>query len=126
MPRNKISPLELKAREDISNNLKYYSRGLTQKQLSEKTGIPTSTISGYFAKRSTPNAGAVQKLADALGVNKSDIDPRYKNINKKQKHTDLSVDQAIDGLRSYQGKPISDDQKEIIKDLIKGYLDRSN
>lgn len=123
MARNKLSLPEMKAREEISKNLKHYSHGMTQKQLSEKTGIPASTLSGYFAKRSTPNAGALQKLADALNIRKSDIDPRY-GSNKKL--NDLSVDEAVDGLRSYRGKPVSKDQKAIIKDLIKGYLDRSN
>lgn len=64
MSRNKLSPLEVKIREQISNNLKRLSHGITQKEISFKTGIPESTISGYFAKRSTPNAGAVQKLSD--------------------------------------------------------------
>ena len=77
MPRNKLSPLDIKVREDISTNLKRLSHGKTQQQISDKTGIPVSTLSGYFAKRSTPNAGAVQKLADYFGVRKSDIDPRY-------------------------------------------------
>jgi repressor LexA len=77
MPRNKLSPLDIKAREDISANLKRLAHGRTQQQISDETGIPVSTLSGYFAKRSTPNAGAVQKLADYFGVNKSDIDPRY-------------------------------------------------
>ncbi|MGJ3767005.1 LexA family protein [Limosilactobacillus fermentum] len=77
MPRNKLSPLDIKVREDISANLKRLAHGRTQQQISDETGIPVSTLSGYFAKRSTPNAGAVQKLADYFGVNKSDIDPRY-------------------------------------------------
>lgn len=77
MPRNKLSPLDIKVREDISTNLKRLAHGRTQQQISDETGIPVSTLSGYFAKRSTPNAGAVQKLADYFGVNKSDIDPRY-------------------------------------------------
>ena len=77
MARNKLSPLDIKVREDISNNLKRLAHGRTQQQISDETGIPVSTLSGYFAKRSTPNAGAVQKLADYFGVNKSDIDPRY-------------------------------------------------
>lgn len=76
LPRNKLSPLEAKIRKDISDKLKFYSRGMTQKELSEKTGIPVSTLSGYFARRSTPNIGAIEKLSEALNVNKSDIDPR--------------------------------------------------
>lgn len=80
MSRNKLSPLEVKIREQISNNLKRLSHGITQKEISFKTGIPESTISGYFAKRSTPNAGAVQKLSDFFNVSKSEIDPRYSNV----------------------------------------------
>ncbi len=77
MPRNKVSEFDKKLRATIAANLKKYSATITQGQLSDMTGIPASTISGYFAERSTPNAGQVQKLADALGVDKSDIDPRF-------------------------------------------------
>ena len=42
--------------------------------------------------RSTPNAGNVQKIADALHVKKSDIDPRFSpdflNSNKEPELTD--------------------------------------
>ena len=77
MPRNKLSDFDKRLRETIANNLKKYTSHLTQGQLSEMTGIPTSTLSGYFAERSTPNAGNIQKIADALGIDKSDIDPRF-------------------------------------------------
>ena len=76
MPRNKLSKFDKELREQISKNLKRYTEGLTQYQLSDMTGIPVSTLSGYFAMRSTPNAGNVQKIADALHIKKSDIDPR--------------------------------------------------
>lgn len=84
MPRNKLSPFDEKLRETISNNLKKYTSHLTQGQLSAMTGIPASTLSGYFAKRSTPNAGNLQKIADALKIKKSDIDPRF---NKEDNET---------------------------------------
>lgn len=79
MPRNKLTDFDLKLRDQISENLKRYSNNMTQAQLSDKTGIPVSTLSGYFSKRSTPNPGAVQKIANALKVDKSDIDPRFQN-----------------------------------------------
>ena len=68
MPRNKLSKFDKSLREQISNNLKRLCENMTQSQLSDLTGIPESTISGYFAMRSTPNAGNVQKIADALSV----------------------------------------------------------
>lgn len=48
MPRNKLSKFDKSLREQISNNLKKLCANMTQYQLSEMTGIPVSTISGYF------------------------------------------------------------------------------
>ena len=78
--------------EQISKNLKRYTEGLTQYQLSDMTGIPVSTLSGYFAMRSTPNAGNVQKIADALHIKKSDIDPRFSDslLNQETEITELT------------------------------------
>lgn len=118
MARNKLSLPEQKAREAISENLKHFSRGMTQKELSEKTGIPASTISGYFAKRSTPNAGTLQKLADALNVNKSDIDPRYKTDSKgTPKTADLADKETI---FTYEGKEIPPEDLEYMKRILRG------
>ncbi|WP_175265124.1 helix-turn-helix domain-containing protein [Lacticaseibacillus nasuensis] len=61
MPRHKLTAFELKLRETISANLKKVSGSISQQQLSDMTGIPASTISGYFSKRSTPNPGSIQK-----------------------------------------------------------------
>lgn len=79
MPRNKLSKFDKELRAKISANLKKYTEGLTQYQLSDMTGIPVSTLSGYFSMRSTPNAGNIQKIADALHIDKSDLDPRFSN-----------------------------------------------
>lgn len=79
MPRNKLSRFDKELRTQISENLKKHAGGMTQFKLSEMTGIPVSTLSGYFAMRSTPNAGNIQKIADALHINKSDLDPRFSN-----------------------------------------------
>lgn len=118
MARNKLSLPEQRAREVISENLKHFSRGITQKELSKRTGIPASTISGYFAKRSTPNAGALQKLADALNVNKSDIDPRYKSdSNHSTTVADLADDDVI---FTYEGKKIPPEDLEYMKRILRG------
>lgn len=84
---------------------------MTQKQLSEKTGIPVSTLSGYFAKRPTPNAGAVQKIAHALNIRKSDIDPLYRAHTDQPKTADFADDYVI---FNYQGKPLTKEDKDII------------
>lgn len=115
MPRNKLSPLDIKVREDISNNLKRLAHGRTQQRISNETGIPVSTLSGYFAKRSTPNAGAVQKLADYFGVNKSDIDPRYGTSPQNLKPVNETIKIPLLGTIAC-GDPILADEN------IAGYL----
>ncbi|MBF9299276.1 helix-turn-helix domain-containing protein [Mammaliicoccus sciuri] len=73
--------LELK--QQIANNIKdlLKSRGITQVQLAEKTGISKSTISDYLRCKTLINPGNVEKVAMVLGVNKSDIDPTFKKNN---------------------------------------------
>ena len=43
-------------------------RNMTQKDLADKTGLTTSTISNYEAGRFTPNVANMKLLADALGT----------------------------------------------------------
>lgn len=83
MPRTELSDYDKLVRKTIAQNLKRLTKHMTQFQLSDKTGIPPSTLSGYFAERSTPDAGRVQIIADALGVSKEEIDPRFSLTNKK-------------------------------------------
>ncbi|WP_231474120.1 LexA family transcriptional regulator [Enterococcus saccharolyticus] len=64
-------------RKIISDNLKRITHGYTHAQISDMTGIPTSTLSGYFIEKSTINKENAEKIANAFNVNKADIDPRY-------------------------------------------------
>lgn len=120
MPRNKLSHFDRNLRKQISENLKKYAGHLTQYQLSDMTGIPASTLSGYFSMRSTPNAGAVQKIADALNVNKSDIDPRFLTKTLTSSDTDLKDVLRSASYCTYGGKPI---KKELLERLIQAALE---
>lgn len=56
---------------DIGQKLKHLrrSKGLTQDQLSQSSGIPRSTISNYeIGRRSPRNLRELQKLCDYFGV----------------------------------------------------------
>ncbi|TCP32149.1 repressor LexA [Scopulibacillus darangshiensis] len=81
MPRPAQTSIDKKIRETISNNLTTLteSQKMTQADLAEKTGIKKTTLNGYFKGTSTPNPGNSQKIADALGVSKEVLDPRFSN-----------------------------------------------
>lgn len=127
MPRNQLSDFDKQLRKQISENLKLHSKGLTQYEISNLTGIPASTISGYFAMRSTPNAGNIQKLASALGVTKADLDPRFTEQNfssKIQPERDIqkrlqSILNDLDSnaaLSFYNGdQELDDDTRELLR-----------
>jgi repressor LexA len=79
MERGKHTEYEMKLRDTIARNLKklLIEKRMTQKQLSETTGIPTSTISDYLNSKSLALPGNVQKIAFALKVSKAAIDPSF-------------------------------------------------
>lgn len=84
MARNELTPQEIENRKIISSKLNHLIniKQISQAEISRRTGIPATTLTGYFKGTSTPNLGNVQKLADLFGVSKSYIDPRFnKNIS---------------------------------------------
>lgn len=61
---------------------KYFSRSLeqmmrfkmiTQKQLSEQSGLSQMSISNYITMKRTPGAYAIHKIAEVLGCSSSDL-----------------------------------------------------
>lgn len=55
------------------------SRGMTQAKLADMSGLPTSTIGDYYHGKTLISPGNLQKIADALGVPKSAIDPTLRD-----------------------------------------------
>lgn len=50
-----------------------WSKGITQQELSDMTGIPRVTISYYMTGRSTPSFYKVDQIAKALGCSTDDF-----------------------------------------------------
>lgn len=53
-------------------------KGWTKSDLSKETEISPSTLSGYFNEKYNITPGNLQTIAEVFGVEKGDIDPRYK------------------------------------------------
>jgi len=78
--RSKYTEVELGMIADISVNLKQilHLKGVSQTDLSNKTKLPTSTISDYVNGKTLIPPGNLQKIADSLNVLKSDINSSFK------------------------------------------------
>lgn len=109
------------------------SQNLSQDKLASilndkyETNISKSMISRWENGVTDPQMKYVRLIADYFNVSAEYlVGETTSSATPTPRTADLSVDEAVDNLRPYDGKPISDDQKAVIKDLIKGYLDRSN
>lgn len=57
-------------------------KGWTKTMLADKTGISSSTLSGYFTAKYNISEENLEKLADVLGMEPSEIDPRVASIEE--------------------------------------------
>ena len=80
MARSKYTEVELGMIKDIAANLKriLHLKGVNQTELSDRTGLSTSTISDYVLGKTLMSPGNLQKISDALNVPKSDINSSLK------------------------------------------------
>lgn len=121
MARGEMTPMDKENRRIMSNNINSLLQERNKKQvdLSEGTGIPKSTITGYVKGTSTPNAGNIQKIANYFSVKKSDIDPRY-NSATPENVTKVTNTISIPILGTIAcGEPITAEEN------VEGYKERT-
>lgn len=77
LARKKFTEYEIGLMKEISVNLKkiLLLKDITQLEMSERTGIASSTISDYVNGRTLMSMGNLQLISDTLKIAKSDIFP---------------------------------------------------
>ena len=122
MGRSNLTPSELKAKNIISDNLNQllHQKNLKKIDIQKATNIPRSTISDYFGGKTLPSEENVEKLAKFFNVDKSEIDPRFKTSTEDSSKSNHDLDEMLDNARSFDGKPMSPQDREIIRAYLKG------
>lgn len=96
-------------------------RGMTQKELSERTGISQSTISDWKNKRINPSSDKLLILSDVLGVSVYDLlqgaESKYESVDYVMIKKD-SVEFAL--IETYQKSDIN------LKNRLMGYIQALN
>src|SRR3569832_1501549 len=115
MARKKFSDIEKDVMLSVSNNLKAIinEQGITQKNISEKTNLPTSTISDYINGRTLISPGNLELISVALGVNKSDIYPVEGNENalaggQGRSDDEIDIEKLMQRKLVYKGHTLSE------------------
>lgn len=102
-------------------------RGLKQKDILDKAEpyftnevkISKSDLSQYVSGKTEPRSDKLYILAKALNVSEQWLlgyDDEAANDKK------LTIEEALDSVMSYDGKPISDHDKKALTRIIKAYL----
>ncbi|WP_053766680.1 helix-turn-helix domain-containing protein [Enterococcus hirae] len=95
------------------------------RQLEEALGFGNGVINRW--RKNTPGVDKVQLVANYFDVSVDYLLGRTdnpKNLTKDCKTKDLTVEEALDSVMSYDGKTLSDNDREILKGIIEAYLSK--
>lgn len=91
--------------------------GLSQAEVARRAGIGRNSITAYLKGRYLAKQQYLGALARVLNVNEGWL----MGVSDDKVRED-TVDEFVNGLRSYQGKPVSDEQREYIRKSVKEFL----
>ena len=91
---------------------------MTVLDLAEKLGLSRNTF--YSWDKSSPKASTVGKVADYFNVSVDYIMCRTDNPNEIMENVDL--EKSLDNAMSFNGKPLSEHDRKVVRDLVEAYL----
>ncbi len=109
--------------------------GLTQSELARRSGIHRAIISDYVRGKYEAKQDKLYELAKVLDVSEAWL--MGYDVKKERRHpeevqntnngngdiTSEDIDHYFNGLRSYEGLQISDEQKAFMRNSIKSFLE---
>ncbi|MBF0757321.1 XRE family transcriptional regulator [Ligilactobacillus murinus] len=94
-----------------------YSHGLTLAELERRLGFSNGSIRRWNTNR--PSAERIIKTADFFDVSTNYL------LGYSDDDGTLSIDELVKRL-TYNDKPITDHQRQVISAIVKSYLDSDN
>lgn len=98
-------------------------KGISVRELEKRMGYSN----GYFSKwaKVSPNSDNLSKVADYLAIDVNYLLGRTDNPSpaKENSKRDLTIQEAIDTAMTYDGKPLTEKDKAVIKRITEAYLD---
>lgn len=92
---------------------------LTQKDIATFLNISQPAYQQFESGKKKMNLETMEKLADYFNVS---TDYLLGKTDIPDPESDIDLDSAIDNSVAYDGTPITDNDREIIKDFLKDYF----
>lgn len=93
---------------------------ISQNELGKSIGVSQTTVTAWETGRAEPASTYIKKLADFFNVSADYLLGRPEKNNDAEK-TDKELDEMLDEARSFDGHPITDNDRALLKDFLKSY-----
>lgn len=90
---------------------------MSQTELAKSAGVSQTTVTAWETGKAEPSSSAVAKLADIFNVTTDYLLGRPNKQETKKDDVELSDDDVI---MTWQGKPLSDEDRELIRRIMNG------
>lgn len=96
------------------------NRGWSKTYVAKAIGLSSmQTYANYEYGRREPDFETVDKLANLFNVSTDFLLGRE---SKADRVHNMSVDEALGTIMSFEGQPVTDHDKRVMKDLLESYL----
>ncbi|WP_288720677.1 helix-turn-helix transcriptional regulator [uncultured Ligilactobacillus sp.] len=90
---------------------------MSQTELAKSAGVSQTTVTAWETGKAEPSSSAVAKLADIFNVTTDYLLGRPNKHETKKDDVELSDDDVI---MTWLGKPLSDEDRELIRRIMNG------
>lgn len=92
-------------------------------ELEEKVGFSKNSM--YSWKKNKPSAEKLEAVADYFNVSTDYLLGRTDNpySGQTEEQREKTIEEALDSVMSYDGKPLTDNDREVLKRITEAYLD---
>lgn len=99
------------------------NKKITIAELERNIGISNGQIRKWDA--STPGIDKLELVADYFNVSVDYLLGRTDNpySGQTEQQRELTIQEALDSVMSYDGKPLTDNDREVLKRITEAYLD---
>lgn len=124
MARTELTPQDIEYKKIISSKLQslLQKSGKKQIDITRQVNIPASTLTGYFKGTRLPSPENVEKLAKFFNVENYEIDPRFKPVTNDVENKSAEIEDMLDSAMTFDGKPLSNNDRNVIRGMIEAYL----
>lgn len=90
---------------------------MSQTELAKSAGVSQATVTAWETGKAEPSSSAVARLADIFNVTTDYLLGRPNKQETKKDDVELSDDDVI---MTWRGKPLSDEDRELIRRIMNG------